>query len=265
MIYRWFSYQTLWCSGSFPSIPHISHIFRILSPCLPHISLYFLYLSMFPTYFSSQTGAVLQVVQRVWPWACCRTTSTARHHGWDLLFKRHGFWHFGINNVNMFFCFPFLFCLDLLKIGNIGKPIKSRAGFQPRFLQVDAGRGRLRLPVPWLGEWLGHFWRCWLDPKFFMVNFLITFFSLKLTLWLHPLCRRRCSPLSTPDAILNAFHSARQSNLGHKSTIVCVSGSQKLSGLSRREKTPRVLLWLQGLDFELIYPLRFICTVYMYI
>ena len=131
---------------------------------------------MFPTYFSSQTGAVLQVVQRVWPWACCRTTSTARHHGWDLLFKRHGFWHFGINNVNMFFCFPFLFCLDLLKIGNIGKPIKSRAGFQPRFLQVDAGRGRLRLPVPWLGEWLGHFWRCWLDPKFFMVNFLITFF-----------------------------------------------------------------------------------------
>eukprot|EP00435_Cladocopium_sp_Y103_P004570 s2426_g1.t1 len=32
----------------------------------------------------------------------------------------------------------------------------------------------------------------------------------------------QCSPLSTPDAILNAFHSARQSNLGHKSTIVCV-------------------------------------------
>ena len=141
-----------------------------------HISLYFLYLSMFPTYFSSQTGAVLQVVPRVWPWACCRTTSMARHHGWDLLFKRHGFWNFGINNVNMFFCFPYLFCLDLLKIGNIGKPIKSRAGFQPRFLQVDAGRGRLRLPVPWLGEWLGHFWRCWLDPNFFMVNFLITFF-----------------------------------------------------------------------------------------
>eukprot|EP00928_Gymnodinium_smaydae_P026162 TRINITY_DN20620_c1_g3_i2.p1 TRINITY_DN20620_c1_g3~~TRINITY_DN20620_c1_g3_i2.p1 ORF type:complete len:2734 (+),score=683.56 TRINITY_DN20620_c1_g3_i2:907-8202(+) len=32
----------------------------------------------------------------------------------------------------------------------------------------------------------------------------------------------QCSPLSTPEAILNAFHSARQSNLGHKSTIVCV-------------------------------------------
>eukprot|EP00439_Symbiodinium_sp_Y106_P033514 s1540_g4.t1 len=32
----------------------------------------------------------------------------------------------------------------------------------------------------------------------------------------------QCSPLSTPDAVLNAFHSARQSNLGHKSTIVCV-------------------------------------------
>jgi hypothetical protein len=32
----------------------------------------------------------------------------------------------------------------------------------------------------------------------------------------------QCSPLSTPDAILSAFHSARQSNLGHKSTIVCV-------------------------------------------
>ncbi|CAE8651944.1 unnamed protein product [Polarella glacialis] len=32
----------------------------------------------------------------------------------------------------------------------------------------------------------------------------------------------QCSPLSTPDAILGAFHTARQSNLGHKSTIVCV-------------------------------------------
>jgi hypothetical protein len=32
----------------------------------------------------------------------------------------------------------------------------------------------------------------------------------------------QCSPLSTPDAILGAFHSARQSNLGHNSTIVCV-------------------------------------------
>ncbi|CAK0875561.1 unnamed protein product, partial [Prorocentrum cordatum] len=32
----------------------------------------------------------------------------------------------------------------------------------------------------------------------------------------------QCSPLSTPEAILGAFESARQSNLGHKSTIVCV-------------------------------------------
>eukprot|EP00930_Biecheleria_cincta_P035478 TRINITY_DN24399_c0_g1_i1.p1 TRINITY_DN24399_c0_g1~~TRINITY_DN24399_c0_g1_i1.p1 ORF type:complete len:4764 (+),score=1067.82 TRINITY_DN24399_c0_g1_i1:48-14339(+) len=32
----------------------------------------------------------------------------------------------------------------------------------------------------------------------------------------------QCSPLSTPDAILSAFHTARQSNLGHKGTIVCV-------------------------------------------
>jgi hypothetical protein len=32
----------------------------------------------------------------------------------------------------------------------------------------------------------------------------------------------QCSPLSTPEAILGAFHSARQSNLHHKSTIVCV-------------------------------------------
>ena len=31
----------------------------------------------------------------------------------------------------------------------------SRAGVQPRFLQVDAGGGRLCLPVPWLGEGRG--------------------------------------------------------------------------------------------------------------
>jgi len=32
----------------------------------------------------------------------------------------------------------------------------------------------------------------------------------------------QCSPLSTPEAVLQAFHSARQSNLGDKKTIVCV-------------------------------------------
>jgi hypothetical protein len=32
----------------------------------------------------------------------------------------------------------------------------------------------------------------------------------------------QCSPLSTPDAVINAFRSAKQSNLNHRSTIVCV-------------------------------------------
>lgn len=32
----------------------------------------------------------------------------------------------------------------------------------------------------------------------------------------------QCSPLSTPEAIINAFTSARQSNIGNKRTIVCV-------------------------------------------
>lgn len=54
-------------------------------------------------------------------------------------------------------------------------------------------------------------------------------------------CVSRCSPLSTPDAILNAFHSARQSNLGHKSTIVCVC-------LGCQEAVTSQLLWPRLLD-----------------
>ena len=32
----------------------------------------------------------------------------------------------------------------------------------------------------------------------------------------------QCTPTSTPEAILNAFQHARQSDLGHKQTIICV-------------------------------------------
>jgi MoxR-like ATPase len=44
----------------------------------------------------------------------------------------------------------------------------------------------------------------------------------------------QCSPLSTPEAILSAFHSARQSNLGNKKTIVCCSWTRWASRRSRR-------------------------------
>lgn len=63
MIYRWFSYQTLWCSGSFPSIPHISHIFRILSPCFPIFPSIFSTCPCFPHISAAKPGLSCRLFQ----------------------------------------------------------------------------------------------------------------------------------------------------------------------------------------------------------
>ena len=274
MIYRWFSYQTLWCSGSFPSIPHISHIFRILSPCFP----------IFPSIFS--TCPCFPHISAAKPGLSCRLFQEFGHGRVAEQPQRRGIMdEICCSNVMVseilvstmwtcFFCFPYLFCLDLLKIGNIGKPIKSRAGFQPRFLQVDAGCGRLRLPVPWLGEWLGHFWRCWLDPNFFMVNFLITFFFR----W-NSLCGFipyvdagvRPSPRPTPSWTPSIRRASPTSDTRAPSSA-CPAPKSFL-GFRGGKKTPRGTFviaeswfWIDlSIEIYMYSVYIYICTVYIYI